>query len=166
MAILPSKARPATPWAARRAGDDYGARAEPDWRNIDWSEVSFKPSLDDPVVSLHVPVGIAYLYLALCLREAVYDDALAPVRAALQAAMTGDTAAAAAYCADRHGTRIVEPVHLLRAKNIDDGVQVNLQIFRDLVFTVKFPGVALGGEQTLYIVDIANGLECWATKID
>ena len=30
-------AAPATPWAARRAGDDYGTPAEPDWREIDWS---------------------------------------------------------------------------------------------------------------------------------
>ena len=38
MAILPSRARPAAPWTARRAGDDYGARAQPDWREIDWRE--------------------------------------------------------------------------------------------------------------------------------
>src|SRR2546429_9725163 len=36
MALLPSKARPAAPWAARNAGDDYGAHAQPDWRQIDW----------------------------------------------------------------------------------------------------------------------------------
>ncbi|HKP89263.1 MAG TPA: alpha/beta fold hydrolase, partial [Thermoleophilaceae bacterium] len=36
--ILPSRAFPATPWAARRAGDDYGAHDEPDWRGIDWRE--------------------------------------------------------------------------------------------------------------------------------
>jgi pimeloyl-ACP methyl ester carboxylesterase len=36
--ILPSKARPATPWSARRAGDDYGAHDPPDWREIDWRE--------------------------------------------------------------------------------------------------------------------------------
>src|SRR5438046_1280735 len=30
-------AAPATPWGARRAGDDYGAIAQPDWREIDWS---------------------------------------------------------------------------------------------------------------------------------
>lgn len=34
--IFPSRARPATPWAARRAGDDYGAHDSPDWREIDW----------------------------------------------------------------------------------------------------------------------------------
>src|SRR2546423_8062139 len=36
--IFPSKARPAAPWAARRAGDDYGAHDVPDWRSIDWRE--------------------------------------------------------------------------------------------------------------------------------
>src|SRR2546430_16298298 len=36
--VIPSKARPAPPWAARRASDDYGASAEPDWRTIDWRE--------------------------------------------------------------------------------------------------------------------------------
>jgi pimeloyl-ACP methyl ester carboxylesterase len=36
--ILPSRARPAMPWSARRAGDDYGAHDEPDWREIDWRE--------------------------------------------------------------------------------------------------------------------------------
>jgi pimeloyl-ACP methyl ester carboxylesterase len=34
--IRPSKALPATPWQAARAGDDYGATASPDWRSIDW----------------------------------------------------------------------------------------------------------------------------------
>jgi pimeloyl-ACP methyl ester carboxylesterase len=29
---------PGLPWEARRAGDDYGAIAQPDWREIDWSK--------------------------------------------------------------------------------------------------------------------------------
>jgi pimeloyl-ACP methyl ester carboxylesterase len=36
MSIVPSRARPAAPWAARRATDDYGAHDSPDWREIDW----------------------------------------------------------------------------------------------------------------------------------
>lgn len=36
--IFPSKARPAAPWSARRAGDDYGAHDPPDWREIDWRD--------------------------------------------------------------------------------------------------------------------------------
>jgi pimeloyl-ACP methyl ester carboxylesterase len=38
MPIFPSKARPATPWAGRRADEEYGATAQPDWRGIDWRE--------------------------------------------------------------------------------------------------------------------------------
>src|SRR4051794_7987290 len=34
--IRASKALPATPWQASRAGDDYGAPATPDWLEIDW----------------------------------------------------------------------------------------------------------------------------------
>lgn len=34
---LPSHVRPALPGAARHAGHDYGATAEPDWRTIDWA---------------------------------------------------------------------------------------------------------------------------------
>lgn len=135
-------------------------------RLIDWTDVRFKPNLTDPIVPLHVPVGIAYLYLALCLRERVYTDELSPVRDALQAAMSGDTATADAYCpANRCGTRIVEPKHFLRAKTDGDAVQVNVQIFRDLVWPVRFPGIDLAGEQTLYVLDIEHGTEFWATKV-
>lgn len=36
--VYPSMVRPAGPWAARRAGADYGVSDEPDWRGIDWSK--------------------------------------------------------------------------------------------------------------------------------
>ena len=36
--LLPSTARPAAPWAAKHAGDDYGAPARPDWREIHWRD--------------------------------------------------------------------------------------------------------------------------------
>ena len=38
MPIFPSKARPAPPWAARRADEGYGATAQPDWRETNWRE--------------------------------------------------------------------------------------------------------------------------------
>jgi hypothetical protein len=134
-------------------------------RLIDWTDVKFKPALNDPLVPLHVPVGIAYLYLALCLRNAIYNEALDPVRAALQAAIKGDTAAAEAYCpANRCGTRVVEPTHMLRAKKDGSGVLVLFHVFRDLCWPVHFPDVALAGEQTLYWIDLAVGTEWWATK--
>jgi pimeloyl-ACP methyl ester carboxylesterase len=38
MPIFPSNARPASPWAARRADEGYGATAQPDWRDTNWRE--------------------------------------------------------------------------------------------------------------------------------
>jgi pimeloyl-ACP methyl ester carboxylesterase len=36
--VLPSRARPAAPWHARQADDDYGVSDNPNWRDIDWRE--------------------------------------------------------------------------------------------------------------------------------
>ena len=34
--VYPSSARPATPWEAHRAAEDYGLTGTPDWRETDW----------------------------------------------------------------------------------------------------------------------------------
>lgn len=133
-------------------------------KHIDWSGVSFKPSLTDPITPLQVSTGIAYLYLALCIRERVYDPSLQPVRDALLAALEGDSTAADAYNENRHGTRIVEPRHVLRAKPDGDGTVVTFQLFRDLVWPVRFPGL-VNREQTLYVLDVATGEEHWRSKV-
>ena len=44
--VLRPPARPAPPWAARRAGDDYGAPATPPWRAVDWSPYVRRISID------------------------------------------------------------------------------------------------------------------------
>ena len=61
-------------------------------------------------------------------------------------------------------SRSIEPVHLLCAKNTSDGVRVTLQVFRDLVWPADFAGVELGGEQSLYIIDVERGVERWCSK--
>lgn len=136
-------------------------------RLIDWTEIGFEESLNDPIVGHEVPLGIAYLYLALCLRERVYDDALAPVREVLKQAIDGDPSAAREMLPldRRMGTDIVEPLHLLRAKTDTNAVLVTLQIFRDLVWPVSFPGVALDGAQTLYRIDLEKSEEWWCTRL-
>lgn len=134
-------------------------------RDIDLSDVKFKLSLTDPIVPLEVPVWIGYLYLALCLRERVYQDELEPVRAAIQSAIDGDPAAAAAMSTNRHSTDTPsEPVHLLRAKTEAGTTRVTFQIFRRLVWPVYFPAVTLAGEQTLYQANVTDRSEFWATK--
>ena len=132
---------------------------------IDLTDVPFTPSLTEPTLTPPwVLVGIGYLYLALCVDEGIYDPVLQPVRDALQAALDGDPTAAGAFCcANRHGTRIVEPVHMLRAKPDDDGTIVTFQVFRELVWRVRFPGV-VNPEQTPYSLNIATGEERWMSR--
>jgi hypothetical protein len=133
-------------------------------KHVNWSGVRFRPTLTDPIVPLEVPVGIAYLYLALCLRAAIYHSIFEPARQALRQAFVGDPAAAEALCANRHGTRITEPLHLLRARDDGDGILVIFYVFRDLCWPVRFPG-RLRGLQTLYCLDLEQGSEYWATSL-
>ncbi|MFL5963274.1 MAG: hypothetical protein ACJ757_10330 [Gaiellaceae bacterium] len=132
-------------------------------RQIDWSGVNFKPSLDDPVTPLHVVTGIAYLYLALCLGRRIYDEGFQPIRDALQAALDGDPAAADVYNCGAQIVRKVAPLHVLRAKPDDDTTVVTFQLFRDLAWAVRFPGL-VNPEQTLYALDLASGDEHWKSK--
>jgi len=88
---------------------------------------------------------------------------LQPVRDALLAALDGDSTAADAYNENRHGTRVVDPFHLLRAKPEGDDMVVTFQVFRDLVWPVRFPGIS-NPEQTLYAIDLVTGEEHWKSK--
>jgi pimeloyl-ACP methyl ester carboxylesterase len=54
--ILPSHARPALPSAARRADEQYGATAQPDWRGIDWREHLHEVEINDRRVN-YVDIG-------------------------------------------------------------------------------------------------------------
>ncbi|HEX8066151.1 MAG TPA: alpha/beta fold hydrolase [Thermoleophilaceae bacterium] len=56
MPIVPSTARPAAPWKARHAGDDYGAPAEPGWREVDWREHLAQESIEGRSVN-YVDLG-------------------------------------------------------------------------------------------------------------
>jgi pimeloyl-ACP methyl ester carboxylesterase len=49
--LIRPAARPAAPWAARRAGDDYGAAAEPDWREVDWAPHVHRIDIDGRAVN-------------------------------------------------------------------------------------------------------------------
>src|SRR5690242_18515255 len=44
--LILSKARPPLPWSARRAGDDYGAPAKPNWRDVNWQPYLHQVEID------------------------------------------------------------------------------------------------------------------------
>jgi pimeloyl-ACP methyl ester carboxylesterase len=51
-----SPAAPASPWKAREADDDYGASAEPNWREVDWQSHLHQREVDGVSVN-YVDVG-------------------------------------------------------------------------------------------------------------
>ena len=54
--VLASKARPTVPWRARRAGEDYGVSAEPNWRGVDWRAHLHQVEIDGARVN-YVDIG-------------------------------------------------------------------------------------------------------------
>jgi pimeloyl-ACP methyl ester carboxylesterase len=54
--FYPSTSRPAAPWEAKRAAPDYGARAEPSWRDIDWPTLLKRTKVGDDEVA-YVDLG-------------------------------------------------------------------------------------------------------------
>ncbi|MFL5827470.1 MAG: alpha/beta fold hydrolase [Thermoleophilaceae bacterium] len=56
MPILPSKVRPASLRAARRADSDYGVSASPNWRDVDWREHLHSAEVDGRRVN-YVDIG-------------------------------------------------------------------------------------------------------------
>jgi pimeloyl-ACP methyl ester carboxylesterase len=54
--VFASKARPAGPWRAHRASEDYGMTADPDWRSVDWQAHLHRVPIDGAEVS-YVDIG-------------------------------------------------------------------------------------------------------------
>ena len=54
--VFASKERPTVPWRAHRAGEDYGASVEPNWREIDWPRHIHRVEIDGADVS-YVDIG-------------------------------------------------------------------------------------------------------------
>ena len=54
--IYPAAARPAAPWEAHRAADDYGVSASPDWRDTDWRLLVRRIEVDGCEIT-HVDLG-------------------------------------------------------------------------------------------------------------
>jgi pimeloyl-ACP methyl ester carboxylesterase len=54
--VFASTARPASPWRARHADDDYGVSAEPNWRRVDWGAHLQRIEIDGAGVN-YVDIG-------------------------------------------------------------------------------------------------------------
>jgi hypothetical protein len=129
-------------------------------KGIPLAEIGFQRSWDDPVAPPLVPLGIAYLYLALSIGGHVYGQSLEPARRALREAMAGDDGAANAWpIQPMRRNAPPEPKHALAVVEEPDGVVVTIWLFRELVWKVRFAGAALRGLEPFYLLDLISGEE-------
>lgn len=129
-------------------------------KRVPLSEFDWKRTYDEPIVSRAVPLGVAYLYLALCIGGHIYDDALEPTRVALREAMAGDKTLENTWPFTPMRTEAPpEPKHALGVVQEDDAVLVKVWFFRQYLWPVRFPGVKLRGTEPFYRLDLVTGEE-------
>jgi len=54
--LVPTTSPPTTPWKARHADEDYGGRAEPNWRDVDWAPHLHQVEIDGAALN-YVDIG-------------------------------------------------------------------------------------------------------------
>lgn len=108
---------------------------------IDASGLPFQRTYDEPLVPTVVPLGIAYLFLACCIGDAIYNDVFQPARDALSRAFDGDEEASDGWQIEHlaNADRITEPMLGLAYEEYRGEAVVRVVIFRWLVWRVHFP---------------------------
>lgn len=129
-------------------------------KGVPLDALEWKRTYDVPIVSRAVPLGIGYLYLALCIGGHVYGTVLEPTREQLRRAMAGDETLGKEWpFKPMRSKKPPEPRHALAATQEEEGVLVRIFFFRELVWPVRFPDVVLRGVEPFYLIDLVNGDE-------
>ena len=132
-------------------------------KGVSPSDGDWKRSYDEPIVSWAVPLGIAYLYLALCIGGHIYGKALESTRVTLRRAMAGEIATTDEWPFEPMRAQCPpEAKHALWVTQETDGVLVKIALFRECVWPVRFSGVSLRGPAPSYLVDLMTGEESCA----
>lgn len=130
-------------------------------KGIALDQLEWKRTYGEPIVSRAVPLGIAYLFLALCIGDHIYRVELEPTRILLRNAMAGDKRLEDDWPFVPQGYRNTPPLprHALWAVQQDEGVLVNVGFFRATIWPVLFPGVELREPEPFYAIDLTTGEE-------
>lgn len=129
-------------------------------KGIPLDELDWNRTYGEPIVSRAVPLGIAYLYLALCIGGHVYGQTLEPTREELRRAMAGDKTLEKEWPFEpMRSEKPPESRHGLAVVQEEDAVLVKIFFFRELVWPVRFPEVKLRGVEPLYLIDLVTGEE-------
>lgn len=124
---------------------------------VDLASLEFGLPFDDDPLPETLPLGIAYLYLALILGKSIYADELAPVREALE--HNDSTPSPHSRVDHRIDRRGCAPEHRLAIKD-SAPVTVHVQLFQERVWWVTFAGIGIRHRPPAdYGIDVASGEE-------
>lgn len=123
-------------------------------KHIDLSAVSFERTYDEALAPHAIALGVAYTFLALVLEDRVYQGELQPARDVLRSVVDRDTAAAETWPIEwLRSASGAEPKHALAVVREKEGALVRIWLFREFVWNVHFPGIAVPDE-LFYLLDL------------
>ncbi|MCP9487844.1 MAG: HNH endonuclease [Gaiellaceae bacterium MAG52_C11] len=122
---------------------------------------AFSRTWDEPIVPAVVPLGIAYLFLACCIREEIYEARFDAVREVLLQTIGGAADAASKWTIDwlRTPDVPVAALHGLAFEEVGGEATVRVVIFRWLVWRVHFPMLEPPMKRTHYSRYLETGDE-------
>lgn len=129
--------------------DDQEIEVAPGLKAVKWNTVSLSPDLSEsPLLSVLVPVKIAYEFMALHVGDAIYstEPPLVRTRHALQ---SGDTDSMA-FKVERLTSDKYEPFHGICFEGNSPHATVLIRLFGWLAFRVHFLELAFGGQRVVY----------------
>jgi HNH endonuclease len=128
-------------------------------KGVPMDTFDWKRTYHEDIVPRVVPLGIAYLYLALCIGGHIYGSALNATRTELRRGMAGDETLEKELTFEPKRGEPAEARHALAVTQVASGAEVRIFLFRELDWTVPFPGVALRGFEPFYVIDLVTGEE-------
>lgn len=131
---------------------------------VKWSVDGIQPTLDGPLLSLAVPLKMAYEFLALHLNTAIYEDA--PALVAARKALGGNPIDTDHLLIERLHAPNAKLFHGLVFEGNNPHATVQVRLLGQLGFRVHFKTLSIGGPRFVYIDDLATNEENIALASD
>jgi hypothetical protein len=124
---------------------------------VKWSIEGIQPSLDGPMLNPVVPLKTAYEFLALHLNGAICQEV--PALTAARNALMGGAIDSAYLEVERLQAPKAKPFHGILFEGNNPHATVQVRLFGQLAFRVRFKTLAVGGPRFVYTHDLSANKE-------
>lgn len=124
---------------------------------VKWAVTGLEPALDGPLLDSVVPIKTAFEFLACHLAEMVYDDtpSLNAIREILATGQTDNDVAVV----ERLYASTARPFHGIVFEGNEPCAQIQVRLYGQLAFRVRFAQLAVGGRRAQYTHDLVTDEE-------